>query len=138
MSTVLPNRILERMRPEDRKKLGRAGQTAAEGEAAFVAKTEAQLQAQIQAMLQRNGVFVIRQRTDRRSNVAIGCPDMLFSIGGRAIAWEVKMPGKNPRPEQIEAMTAMRTNGWSVAVVRSYAEALGLFNAAITISPLTR
>lgn len=128
MSTVLPSRVLKLMRPADRAKLGKAGQTAEEAEAAFVTRTEAQLQSLIQTMLQRNGIYVVHNRMDKRPTVAVGCPDLLFAVNGRPVAWEVKLPGKKPTKEQVEAMLEMDRNGWQTAIVQSYAEALGLFN----------
>lgn len=127
MSTVLPNSILTKMNAKDRASLGRAGMTAEEAESAFVAKTEADLQTLIQTMLQRNGVYVVRQRMDKRSNVKIGCPDLLFSVNGTPVAWEVKLPGKKPRPEQIDALASMSRNGWQTAVVTSYDKALSIY-----------
>ena len=85
--------------------------------------TEKRLQDQIEAMLKRLGCWVIRQRMDRRSNVAIGTPDILFAWDGAAIAWEIKLPGKQPTTEQREAMAAMERNGWRVSVVHSVGEA---------------
>ena len=85
--------------------------------------TEKRLQDQIEAMLKRLGCWVIRQRMDRRSNVAIGTPDILFAWDGAAVAWEVKLPGKQPTAEQREAMAHMERNGWRVAVVHSVGEA---------------
>lgn len=134
MNPVLPNSFLKRMAPADRAKLGKAGQTAEEAEAAFVARTESELQLQIKAMLNRNGIHVIRSRMDKRTTTANGTPDLLFAFplpgSGHAIpvAWEVKMPGKKPTDDQIETLLAMSKNGWQTAVVKSYDEALGLFN----------
>jgi hypothetical protein len=135
MSTVLPNNILMRLRPEDRAKLGKAGMTAEEAEAAFVAKNESELQSIIQTTLQRHGIFVIRNRMDKRPTVAVGVPDLLFSINGQAVAWEVKMPGRKPTQEQVEAMDWMKRNGWEVSVIRSYDEALKEYARLTTIQP---
>lgn len=93
------------------------------------AKTEKQLQGQLEGLLRRRGVLMpIRQRMDRKSNVAIGVPDILFSIDGRAVAWEVKLPGQNPRPEQEKAHAEMRADGWRVDVVRSYDEGIAILD----------
>jgi hypothetical protein len=95
-----------------------------------LAQSEKHLQEQIEGLLRRSGYFPIRQRMDRKSNIVIGCPDILFaSRAGRAMAWEVKMPGQKPRPEQEQAMAAMAHAGWSVAVITSYDEVLGWVKA---------
>lgn len=117
------------MNPKDRAKLpGASGMTAAECEQVQIAKSEKELQAQIAAMLRRNGIFVISQPTHKRSNLKIGTPDFVFAVNGRPVAWEIKMPGQKPREEQLEAMRAMSMNGWLCDVIRSYDEALRLFN----------
>lgn len=93
-------------------------------------KSEKHLQDQIEGLLRRNGYFPIRQRMDRKSNVALGCPDILFaSKRGIAIAWEVKLPGQRPRPEQTKTHQEMRAAGWVVSVVRQYEDALAWVRA---------
>ncbi len=77
----------------------------------------------------RNGIFWIRQRMDRKSNVAIGTPDILGVRDGIPFAWECKMDGRNPTPEQVAAMEHMSRNGWRTAIVRSYDEARSLFES---------
>lgn len=108
-----------------------AGRFDAALEQVALAKTEKQLQGQLEGLLRRNGVQMpIRQRMDRKSNVAVGVPDILFSIPGTgAIAWEVKLPGQTPRPEQERAHAAMRADGWRVDVVRSHDQGLALLAA---------
>ncbi len=109
-----------------------AGQFDAAAARVADAKSEKQLQGQLEALLRRRGVkWVIRPRTDRKSTIAVGTPDILFSVPGRAgaVAWEVKMPGQHPRAEQVAAHEAMRADGWRVDVVRSYAEGLAILNA---------
>ena len=134
MSAVLPDHILTLMRPEDRATLGKAGLTASECSKMAEAKSEKHLQQQIEAMLRRNGIYVVRQRMDRKSNVQIGTPDFLFAVNGTPAAWEVKMPKAPLREEQREALAEMsnEANGWRTSVVRSYDEALGLFNALLS------
>jgi len=92
-------------------------------------KREKDLQNQIEALLRRENIVPIRQRMDRRSNLEVGVPDILFSHRGRSIAWEVKLPGQKPQPEQVAMHERMRANGWRIAVVRSYAEAVEIFKA---------
>jgi hypothetical protein len=123
---ILNDKLLQRLPDAERAKLGKAGLLASECHEIATAKCEAQLQTQIQTMLQRNGIYVVRQRTDKRSTVKVGCPDILFCVGGVAAAWEVKMPGKKPRPEQERALVDMASNGWKTAVVTTYDQALAL------------
>ena len=111
--------------PAQRKREG--VQTAAEAQDSAVAKSERELQNMIVAMLRRNGIWVIQQRMDKRSNVAEGTPDILFVVRGIAVAMECKMPGKKPTKQQDEAMHIMETNGWRCFVITDYADALATF-----------
>lgn len=121
--TQLPDSALRLVAPEIRKTLGAAGVTYAEAQASAVVKSEKQLQSSLQNLLQLRGVrFVIRQRMDRKSNVKTGCPDILFAFRGVPCAWEVKMPGEKPKPEQVKAMDDMHADGWRCFVVTSYDE----------------
>lgn len=119
----LPNHILKLMRPEDRARLGKAGMTAEEGQAAHVARSERELQNQLVNLLRLNGVnFVINQRFGVKTTAPKGTPDILFAYRGKACAWEVKLEGEKPRPEQDRALMEMTADGWLCAVVRSYDE----------------
>jgi hypothetical protein len=125
---ILPEKFLKRMSKADREKLpGASGMTAAECEAAQIARSEAALQSQIVAMLERDGIYVVKQPTNKRSQLRIGTPDLLFAVKGRPVAWEVKMPGNKPRLEQVKSMAEMTANGWLCDVIFSYDEALNLF-----------
>lgn len=100
---------------------------AAESESAFTARSERELQVQIETMLRRYGVHVIRSRMDKRTTTAKGTPDILFAVAGRAVAWEAKMPGKKPTQEQVDTLAAMSANGWITAVIDSYDQALSAY-----------
>lgn len=135
MSTVLPNHILKLMPENERKKLGKAGMTAAECREIAVAKCERELQKQLVNLLRLNGVrFVINQRFGVKTTAPKGTPDILFSIKGLACAWEVKMPGEKPSADQVKAMEEMSSDGWRCAIVTTYDQALGLFNQLTTES----
>lgn len=133
MATVLPNSILTKMSAKDRATLGRAGMTAEEAEAAYVAKNEADLQKQIIAMLNRNGIHVICSRTGKRTTTAAGTPDLLFSVNGASVAWELKVKGNKPSKEQIDTMRDMAANGWKCSVLYSYDDALAKYRELSTL-----
>lgn len=127
MSSVLPEHILSKMAPADRAKLGKAGLLAYECHQIALAKSEKELQGQIENMLRLADVhWPMRQRTDKRSNLPLGTPDILFVFRGVPVAWEIKMPGQKPREDQERAMRDMTADGWKCAVVKSYDEALAL------------
>lgn len=125
--TLLPDAALRLVAKEIRATMGKACVTAAEAREVAVAKSERELQLQLVNLLLLKGVkFPIRQRMDRKSNVKNGCPDILFSYYGNPCAWEAKMPGEKPRPEQVKAMAEMTADGWRCAVVTSVDQALKL------------
>jgi hypothetical protein len=123
--TQLPNHCLELVSPEIRKTLGKAGLTASECREVALARSEKELQGQLQNLLLLNNVkFPIRNRMDKRPTVAVGTPDILFVLAGIPCAWEVKMPGQKPRADQEKAMNEMQADGWRCAVIHSVDEGM--------------
>lgn len=96
----LPENILSKISKKDRAPLGKAGRTAAECQEVQVARSEKELQNQIEALLRRRGYIPARQRMDKRSNLAKGMPDFFFSVNGCAVYWEVKFGKGSTSPEQ--------------------------------------
>lgn len=138
--SILPNHVLEKLSPEDRQRFfpGAAGMTAKEAAQVPVAKEEKQLQSQIEQMLRRHGIEPTRQRMDRKSNIAEGMPDISFSVGGRAVYWEVKMPGRKPDPEQVKKIAILTAppNSAIVRVITSYVQAFQELNVLLSAPPL--
>ena len=121
----IPNHILERMNPKDRPK-GVAGMTTSECAEVAEARSEKHLQQQLYALLYRRGHRPRMQRMDRKSNIAVGMPDIAFEVYGRSVLWEVKLPGKHPTPDQERCHAELRgePNNAVVRVIRSYREGL--------------
>ena len=90
-------------------------------------KSEKQLQEQIAGFLQRNHTVVIRSRMDRKTSTNLGTPDLLFALNGRAIAFEVKLPGRKPTEEQADMMQRMSRNGWACYIITKYDQAVEIF-----------
>ena len=123
MTTILPNHVLEKMDPADRKRLGKAGITMKEAIEKAEVKQEKDLHEQIVAYLeQHHGVKVGHARMDKKSTFTEGWPDLTFSINGKACALELKVGKKKPEPEQMACMSDMLVDGWRVQVVRSLEE----------------
>jgi len=99
-------------------------------------KSEKQLQEQIVGFLERNGTVVIRSRMDRKTSINVGTPDLLFAVRTRAVAFEVKLPGKKPTEEQHKMMLQMTGNGWACFIVHSYDQAVELFESLIAAANL--
>ncbi len=99
-SKTLPEAFLSKLSKAQRKPLGKAGRTASECQDVQVAKSERELQNQIESLLRRRGYLPARQRMDRKSNLAKGMPDFFFSVNGCAVYWEVKFGKGSTSPEQ--------------------------------------
>lgn len=114
------------MSKSDRQSFGKGGRTAQECQEAFEAKSERELQNQLYSLLHRRGHRPAMQRMDKKSNVAIGMPDIIFAVNSRACYWEVKLPGRNPTSEQNRMMAELagEPNKAHVRVIRSYKEGL--------------
>ena len=89
-------------------------------------KKEKELQNQLYSLLYRRGHRPRMQRMDRRSNIALGMPDISFEVGGQSVHWEVKLPGKNPDPHQVRILEELSAspNNAIVRVIRSLREGL--------------
>lgn len=123
--TVLPDAFLSKMDKVDRKALGKAGVTTAEAQAKQAFKREKELQQRCIAMLRLRGIFVAFSRMDKRAGTVVGTPDLIFAFKpqgwryGVPCAWEVKLPGQHPTPEQAKVMAQMMDNGFHTRVIRS-------------------
>ena len=116
--------ILRCMSPEERKKLGKAGLTAAECTQIAEAKSERDLQNQIANWLRLHGYAFYVAAMNKKTTGPVGWPDFTFAVNGRACALEVKFGSRKPDPAQWECMAAMMENGWRVEVVRSLEDAI--------------
>ena len=131
---ILPESYLRCMSPEDRKALGKAGQTRDETLSKAEAKSEKELQRQIVSLLRLKGIEPIVSRMDRRTTNNVGTPDILFAVGGYqgslvgivpfACAIEVKLPGNPLKPQQEDMARRLQTNPnrWTHEVIRSVDE----------------
>lgn len=127
-ATVLPDSFLRRMDNSERDRLGRAGRTWDEAEAARIKISERELQKQIVNLLNQRDIWHNRSRMDKRATNRRGTPDFLFFHKGRAQAWEVKIGKAELSLEQIDCHLQMRRNGWHVFVVRSLTQAQELLS----------
>lgn len=117
-SNALPDRVLVKVRAEDRKRMGKAGVTSAEAQEAADLKSERELQNQIENWFRLNGIPAFRQRMDRKSNMPIGTPDFLVCYKGRFIALECKVGNNEPTIEQMNCLTAIHKAGGTCEVIR--------------------
>jgi hypothetical protein len=121
---ILPDHVLEKMNPADRKRLGKAGVTRREAIEKATLRSERDLQGQIGNYLRLHGVWFDQDAMHKRRTGTSGTPDFLFSVNGGACALEVKFGDGKLSSEQLFAIALMQTNGWRVAVVRSLEEVI--------------
>jgi hypothetical protein len=91
-------------------------------------KSEKQLQDQLAGFLERNNIVVVRSRMDKKTGTAVGIPDLLFALRGRAVAFECKLPGKKQTKDQLEMMSKMMVNGWRCYVIEGYDKGVETIN----------
>jgi hypothetical protein len=120
---LIPPNILRLMPSEERRQLGKAGELPEEALARAKVRVERDLQYMLASLLNLRGIAFMRQRMDKKATGTIGWPDFTFAVDGRAVAWEVKLPGEKPTAEQEEMHQRMRANGWTVEVITSVDQA---------------
>ena len=129
----LPDKVKRLLSAEDRKALGKAGETTEEALRRAAIKTEKDLQNVIEQWLRMKGFEPIRARMDVPTTNNKGCPDILLAVrhpevvlgGGShavfALAIEVKLPGEklSDDQEQMRARMIYPPNGWRHVIVYS-------------------
>lgn len=119
---LLPEALLRRMSPADRKALGQKSSADVRKDA--VAKDEKTIQRQIADYLRVRGLWFAQSRMDRRTSNTVGTPDFVFPFAGRYVAWEVKCPwAAMLRTEQAEAAADILAQGGEWRMVTSLVEA---------------
>lgn len=127
LPSVLPDAFLRCMSPADRKTVAPGQSTAPEVASRSIIKAEKQLQGLIYNFLRVNDVEVLWHRTDKKSHATVGWPDLTFAVRGKAVAWEVKLPGRKPEQHQSQLHERMVLNGWAVEVIISLEQAIARF-----------
>lgn len=129
--TQLPDNVLKRMSPADRKRLGKSGRTGDDCKRDQEHVSEREIHRQIEQWLNSKGIVYRHDRMDRKTTGTVGWPDFTFvwtegtTVVNRmqwAIGVEVKVPGGKCSQEQLYCHALMGLNGWRVFVVHSLAE----------------
>lgn len=128
----LPDNILRRMSPQDRKPMGKAGMTSDEALTKAIARSERDLQGQISNWLNLKGIWFYNARMDKKTTAKVGTPDFLLCftemVGStefrRPTALEVKFGNGRLSIEQEQTKRRMEANGWRYHVVRSLIEVI--------------
>lgn len=122
ISPILPDHVLEKMNPSDRKRLGKAGVTMREAIEKAEVKSERDLQNLIANELLRRGIWFTRSAMNKRTTNTVGTPDFLFCVHGLFCAVEVKHAAGKLRIEQSLALSEIRVNGGRAVAVRGFQE----------------
>lgn len=120
-SKLLPDNIRRRMSIETRKAMGTP--TDQESKEKHDEATEKELQDQISSLLRLRGIWFERKAMHKKSTGTPGCPDFLFAINNKPIAFEVKVGENNLSPDQFDCFGQMNRNGWHCYIVRDLAVA---------------
>ncbi len=112
LDTTLPEHVLNKMSPEDRKTLGKAGQTKQEAETAFSDRLERHEHDELIKWLLLHDVQYSRSRMDRKDTRKVGTADFLINAMGRFVSIEMKAGKNKPDEDQIKWLNhTARTNG---------------------------
>lgn len=113
----IPDHVIKMMSKSDRKELKLI--TSDEAQAAYVAKSEKDLQTQISQFLRVNGIWFYNARMDKKTTARKGCPDYLLAWGYQPVAIEVKFGKGKLSEDQVKTHNEMLKNGWRVHTVNS-------------------
>lgn len=122
MKTVIPQNIIDRMRPEDRAHLGKAGRTTTELVQADRQRREKELHHDIVRYLNILGIPFCHARMDKKSGITVGWPDFSFPYKGVFVAWEAKTI-TSLSPAQFSVRDAILKHGGQYKVIRELSEA---------------
>lgn len=124
----MPDKMLRMIDPKIRATMGKAGMTSEEGVAKFEARSERELQQQIESWLRLQRIEVLRPRMDKKTGIKVGWPDLSLSIHGAFVSFEVKTATGTLSPDQERQHALMRAepNCAQVHVVRSLQEVIDI------------
>ncbi len=120
----LPENILKRMTPSDRKFMGKAGVTSAESQERFNVANERQLQKLLSNELHRRGIVFGWSRSDKSTSYTAGWPDYTIIHNGRVLFWEVKFGAGKLSEDQILIHKKLALAGFTVEIVRKFDDAI--------------
>lgn len=91
--------------------------------------TERQISDGLCAYLYKNGLMFIRARTDQKSTIVSGWPDITICHGGRCLLIELKALKGKTSFAQDRVIENLRANGNNVVLARSVEQAISAVQA---------
>ncbi len=131
-SGLLPESFLRCLSAEDRKSLGKGGQTEEETLLKAKIRNEKELQRVCLGLLTLRGIVFDVSRMDKRKTDVVGWPDATFAVTGHdgyqariwSVAIEFKLPGETLSQAQRIMRKSMTSppNAWTCRTITSAAE----------------
>jgi hypothetical protein len=122
LAGVLPEGFLRALPEQERKKLGRAGITAAEASATFKRGKELELQKLCMNWLLLHDIYFEYDRPDKRTSGKKGRADFRICFKGRWISCECKAAGEKLSSEQAEQAARLMRSGGAFLLIFSLDE----------------
>lgn len=117
-SVVLPEHILNKMDPKERKRLGNAGRTQMEISAKQYIQSERKIHDQFSALLRRYDLAFVHSDPTKKSSIVPGHPDYLVTRGNRCVYIEFKVAPNTLQKVQTDYINFLvNVNGSVVHVV---------------------
>jgi hypothetical protein len=121
-SDCLPEHFLEKLFPEDRKKLGQ--QSAAEAQARYERREERIMHCDFANWLGLRQITYVEAAMHKRSTIQEGHPDFTILFDNRNLMVEFKIEGGRLSPVQLKRIEQLRRSGNKVVVCHSVVDAM--------------
>lgn len=117
LSVVIPENILSKMVPADRKKYGKAGRTQMEIAQQQYIQSERKIHSEFVAFLRRHELPYVHSDPTKKSSIQPGHPDFQVTRDLRSIYIEFKMADGRLSQVQQDYIEFLRRNGNLVHVI---------------------
>jgi hypothetical protein len=117
LPAVLPEGFLQSLPEHERKRLGRAGITAAQAIQTYQRGKENELQKQVASYLDLNQIYFETDRMDKKTSGKVGRADFRICYRGHWLSAECKAEGGVLDPAQAFEAARLRKSGGRFTVV---------------------
>ena len=117
LPSVVPEGFLQALPEHERRRLGKAGITAAQAIQTFQRGKEKELQKQVASYLDLNDIYFETDRMDKRTSGKVGRADFRICYHGQWLSAECKAEGCTLEPSQAFQAARLRRSGGKFALV---------------------